>query len=248
VDIRLNAVISEIRWRRSKVEIIGADEKGRHIFTASRAIITLPIGILQMPPEAVGSVRFTPDISEVRKAAAQLGSGPIVKAVMKFRDAFWESKSTARKARSDSALRDAVFLHNPETAFPTWWTSRPLRLPVLTAWAGGPKALALTGLSTDDLQHAALKSLADLMGQRPATLKALLERFHVYDWAADSYARGAYSYVTVGGRQARKRLAKPIENTLFFAGEATDISGQASTVAGALASGQRAAKELLDTF
>jgi monoamine oxidase len=60
-------------------------------------------------------------------------------------------------------------------------------------------------------------------------------------------AHGAYSYVTVGGTRARGLLAKPVDRTLFFAGEATDTSGQASTVAGALASGQRAARELLAT-
>ena len=57
--------------------------------------------------------------------------------------------------------------------------------------------------------------------------------------------RGAYSYVRVGGDSARKQLARPIEQTLFFAGEATDTAGEAGTVAGALASGRRAAREVL---
>jgi monoamine oxidase len=52
----------------------------------------------------------------------------------------------------------------------------------------------------------------------------------------------------VGSQGARARLAKSVEDTLFFAGEATDMSGQASTVAGALASGERAAQELLKSM
>jgi monoamine oxidase len=67
----------------------------------------------------------------------------------------------------------------------------------------------------------------------------------VYDWLSDPFSRGAYSYVTVGAKRARNVLARPIDKTLFFAGEATDTFGQASTVAGALASGQRAAREVL---
>jgi monoamine oxidase len=51
--------------------------------------------------------------------------------------------------------------------------------------------------------------------------------------------------VTVGGSRARAALARPIEGTLHFAGEAADTSGQASTVAGALASGERAARAIL---
>jgi monoamine oxidase len=49
----------------------------------------------------------------------------------------------------------------------------------------------------------------------------------------------------VGGEGAREELAAPLKDTLFFAGEATD-SEEAGTVAGALRSGQRAAKEILD--
>jgi monoamine oxidase len=76
----------------------------------------------------------------------------------------------------------------------------------------------------------------------------MVDHVYFHDWAADPFSRGAYSYVAVGGISARKHLAKPIENTLFFAGEALDTSGQASTVAGALASGQRAARQLLQAL
>ena len=64
------------------------------------------------------------------------------------------------------------------------------------------------------------------------------------DWQADPYSRGGYSYVRVGGAGARERLGEPLEDTLFFAGEATDAD-EAGTVAGALRSGQRAARRIL---
>jgi monoamine oxidase len=66
----------------------------------------------------------------------------------------------------------------------------------------------------------------------------------VQDWQADPYSRGGYSYVLVGGQGAREQLRKPLEKTLFFAGEATDTD-EAGTVAGALRSGVRAAREVL---
>jgi monoamine oxidase len=49
----------------------------------------------------------------------------------------------------------------------------------------------------------------------------------------------------VGGSVARRSLALPIDDTLFFAGEATDLEGEATTVTGALQSGIRAAREVL---
>jgi monoamine oxidase len=73
----------------------------------------------------------------------------------------------------------------------------------------------------------------------------LLEGAWVHDWQSDPYARGAYSYVKVAGEKAREQLAAPLRDTLFFAGEATDTEGEAGTVAGALQSGERAAREVL---
>jgi monoamine oxidase len=48
----------------------------------------------------------------------------------------------------------------------------------------------------------------------------------------------------VGGLSAQRALARPCEGTLFFAGEATDAE-EMGTVAGAIASGRRAARQIL---
>jgi monoamine oxidase len=75
-------------------------------------------------------------------------------------------------------------------------------------------------------------------------LDSLLETCHVFDWQADPFSRGAYCYIPVGGMDLPTKLAEPVANTLFYAGEATDAM-QMGTVAGALASGYRAADEVL---
>jgi monoamine oxidase len=54
----------------------------------------------------------------------------------------------------------------------------------------------------------------------------------------------AYSYALADSNKAARRLAAPVGNTLFFAGEATDCSGHNGTVRGAIASGQRSATEI----
>ncbi len=71
---------------------------------------------------------------------------------------------------------------------------------------------------------------------------------YCHDWQRDPFARGAYSYVGVGGGTARKELAAPLDGTLFFAGEATDTEGEAATVTGALQSGERAANEIIESW
>ena len=62
------------------------------------------------------------------------------------------------------------------------------------------------------------------------------------DWQHDPFSRGGYSYPHVGGANAGRPLARPIEGTLFFAGEAT--SRDWGTVEGAIASGLRAARHV----
>jgi monoamine oxidase len=65
---------------------------------------------------------------------------------------------------------------------------------------------------------------------------------------SDPYCRGAYSYALADNKEAARRLAVPLRSTLSFAGEATDFSGHNGTVHGAIASGQRAAAEVLESL
>jgi monoamine oxidase len=114
---------------------------------------------------------------------------------------------------------------------------------VLVAWSAGPNVDRLRGLGRREVLTQAFGSLRRVFGRRPYA--AMLERFAWHDWQADPYALGAYSYVLAGGGRARRALARPLDGTLYFAGEACDIEGEAGTVGGALASGRLAARELL---
>ena len=134
-----------------------------------------------------------------------------------------------------------AFFHSPAAPFPTFWTPLPMRAPLLTAWAGGPKAARLTGSSTRKLVDAALASVESVFGKG---VRGHLAAAYAQDWMRDPYSRGGYSYVLVGGEGAREELAAPLDDTIFFAGEATD-SEEAGTVAGALRSGIRAAREAM---
>ena len=75
-------------------------------------------------------------------------------------------------------------------------------------------------------------------------LQDQFQQSYLHDWQSDPFSRGAYSYAKVGADGAAEVLGAPVDNTLFFAGEATD-SANTGTVHGAIASGQRAAKEIL---
>ena len=68
------------------------------------------------------------------------------------------------------------------------------------------------------------------------------------NWQTDPFSLGAYSYATVESGEAKKILAKPVEDTLFFAGEALSEGAAMGAVEEALANGMKTARELLASF
>jgi monoamine oxidase len=115
---------------------------------------------------------------------------------------------------------------------------------LLTGWAGGAQAAVLKGQGHGSIISAALAGLSRLFSTPEDQLRRLLVCSRVFDWHSDPFARGAYAYMPVGGLNAPAELAEPVDDTLFFAGEATDMR-RMGTVAGALASGYRAAEQVL---
>lgn len=237
VGIQLDTIVQAVHWKRGAVRVSGTFMGRPFEARAKRAIVTLPLGVLQQSAGSEGFVRFTPALREKRKAMKFLAPGPVLKVLLRFRRAFWDELDRGR-------YRDVAFFHAREASFPTMWTALPVRTPLLVAWAAGPKAQRLAAADESSIISEAIASVRATFGVE-APVEDLLQGAWVHDWQSDPYARGAYSYVIAGGGEARSDLAKPLMSTLFFAGEAADTEGEAGTVGGALQSGERAAREVL---
>ncbi len=238
----LNTIVRSVRWSRGQVEVSAQSPFGTPLetFSAKAAIITLPLGVLAAPPDAPGAVQFTPDLPQKRAALARLEMGQVVKVAFHFREVFWETGAPPL-----APLRRLSFLFSDDEVMPTWWTSFPLLTPTLLGWVGGPRAVRLARHPDEVIAEQALEALGRVLGVSRGWLEARLNSWQVHNWSADPFSRGAYSYVCVGGMAAPGQLAAPVEDTLFFAGEATDTAGHTGTVHGALATGSRAADEVL---
>jgi monoamine oxidase len=242
LSVRLNTVVTEIAWNASMVEVTtqSPDQPQRASIRAEAAVITLPLGVLQAPLGTDGAVRFQPELTEKADALKQLEMGTAIRLVLCFRHCFWADPKVVR-----SPMSDMSFLSTPEELFPTWWSSVSVGNAMLTGWSGGVRAERLSGRGSAAIMERGLEVLQHIFGVPLETLRALVQQSFVHDWQSDPYSRGAYSYALADSKEAARRLAAPLRNTLFFAGEATDFSGQNGTVHGAIASGQRAATELL---
>lgn len=237
VELQLNSIVQEIEWHRGRVLVRGVRLGLPFELRAAQAIVTLPLGVLQLPSQMPGGVSFTPALTAKQGALDHLAAGPVIKVILRFQRAFWEELDGGR-------YRDGAFFQAPGCAFPTFWTSLPIRSSMLVAWTAGPNASRLTGVPQHEIVNSAMLCLETVFGRR-ARVREQLACSYLHDWQADTFACGAYSYVIAGGTGARRALAQPIMSTLFFAGEATDYEGEAATVAGALQSGKRAAREAL---
>ncbi len=230
-EMRRSDPVRVVRWKPGRVEIRTASGETHR---ARRAILTVPAGVLKAPPGRRGGILFEPDPVPIRRALSLIEMGDVCKVVLRFRHAFWRERRLPGGA-------EASFFHSARAPFPTWWTAAPLEVPILTAWAGGPRATELLAAGRDAILATALDTLGSVLGIGRRRLRNLFLDARLHDWTRDPFSRGAYSYQAVGGAAAPAALARPVERTLFFAGEATEGS-RSGTVPGAIRSGRRAAR------
>ena len=231
--IHTSTVVSEIKWRKHAVEVHLADQRR---FLAEKVLVTIPVGLLAAKRFSPGVIRFIPEIGNYRKAAGQIGFGAVTKIQMLFEKPFWET----------SGFREG-FLISGE-AVPTWWTPAETGIPLLTGWLPHPAKPVIYKRQPgkgSERTGSAINSLSAIFGLSPEQLQSLLKKSASYNWAADCFSRGAYSYAFPGSSKAIAFLNRPLQDTLFFAGEAQGTKAVRGTVESALASSEIAVAALL---
>ncbi|PYX32836.1 MAG: FAD-dependent oxidoreductase [Acidobacteria bacterium] len=245
VSVQTGAVVESINWLPGDAQVTIRNGAGMSTLGAPRVLISLPLAVLQTSPGKPGAVEFSPALPPKKlEALKKLEMGKIIRISLRFRRRFWEQIPAHDGGTLN--LSRMRFLFSQDEWFPTWWTMAPNPAPVLTGWAPFRCAERLSGKSQSFVVDQALKALSRLFNMHSDALAQQLEAEYLYDWQSDPFSRGAYSYGKVGADGAQEALAMQVENTLFFAGEATDITGHNGTVHGAIASGMRAARDILN--
>lgn len=241
VTIQTGTIVESIVWKPGAAQVKTYSEQASSTFATPKVLVTLPLSLLKFSGES-GAVKFVPPLPQEKIAALdKLEMGKVIRVVLRFRDRFWDAISVANSKKS--TLSNMGFLFSDDELFPTWWTTLPNKQPLITGWAPFRSGEKLSGQNESFVVGHALQTLSRLLGVKK--LESKIEAAYFHDWQTDPFSGGAYSYAKVGADGAQARLAAPVDNTLFFAGEATDTSGNNGTVHGAIASGYRAAREIV---
>jgi hypothetical protein len=94
---------------------------------------------------------------------------------------------------------------------------RPFGRPQIEAYFGGRLARELEAGGEHAFFDFALSQLTGLLG---SAFRDRVKPIRIHRWSSDRYSRGSYSYARPGMADCRMKLAAPVDDRLFFAGEA----------------------------
>jgi monoamine oxidase len=220
-NITYNTVVKSIDY--SNNEIVITDAKGIKHF-ADKVIVTVPISILKL-----NEIAFTPSLpTEKTLAFSKYGMGPGMKVFLKFNTKFYA---------------DIIYGGKICGAYADDTVGKSTSDNVMLAFIMGDQAQYLTSLGSDSAITNKLLEELDQMYEGKASIA--FEKSHVINYTNKPYIKGAYGYSTIGMGDARKKAALPINQKLYFAGEAMNTNGHHQTVHGAVESGYKA---IIDLF
>jgi monoamine oxidase len=137
--------------------------------------------------------------------------------------------------------KETQLLGNPRAARTASFYIRPLGMPMIECFFGGESARFVEECGPAAGFDFAAEQLCALFG---SAIRDSMHPLIASHWGQMHHIGGAYSYALPGHASARRALAQPFEDRLFFAGEATSTE-DFSTVHGAHDSGVRAANEAI---
>lgn len=232
--IKLNTPVTSIDYNGDTIVI--TDANGEQM-EAKKVVVTVPVSILKS-----SSINFSPGLpSSMTSAMSRIGMDPSIRVVIDFKKNFWGES--------------AGFIWGG-TSFPHCFNAgvgRSEFFKTLSITINGAKAAELSAMGADMVNVILAELDAVYGGQATQFVRRDLDTNQVIsiiqDWSKEEYIKGGISYPLPNATLAdREALGQPIKEKLFFAGEATDISGDSGTVNGALASAERVAEQVIKSI
>jgi monoamine oxidase len=219
LPIAFNCAVTLIDHSQKRLRL----ETSLGTLTADKVIITVPTNLI-----ADATIRFHPALPDKVDAAAGLPLGLADKVVLALED--------PEALPKEGNLRGATMRTEMGT-----FHLRPFGQPCIEGFFGGRYAQALEDAGDGAIAAASIDEIVSFLG---SDIRRKLKPLRESRWAHDPFARGSYSHALPGHAGKRAVLAAPVDERLFFAGEATSPNFF-TTAHGAHDSGERAAAEVL---
>ncbi len=232
--VQLSTPVQSINYGSDPITIT---DKSGNTYQANKVIVTVPVSILKS-----GAISFSPSLpGSITASLANLGMDPSIRVILDFKKNFW-GESTG-------------FIWGGTTG-PQYFNagaSRSEDFRTLSITINGPKAAELSALGPDMITPILAELDAVYAGQATLFIRRDLNTDQILsiveDWSKEEFIKGGYSFPLVTAtNDDRKNIGAPVNNKLFFAGEATDVNGDAGTINGALASAERVAQEVIKSI
>jgi len=225
LPIAFGAPVSRVDHRGRGI-VIGT-ARGR--VAAKRVVVAVPTAILSEERLA-----FDPGLPAKLEAASGLPLGLADKLFFHFTGHMDDIDATGD-----------IFLVGSTTRRSTMsYQARPFGRPIIQCFFGGEFA---AGMEREGFEAMAAFATDELAALRGNAIRKELTPLAASFWRTDEFARGSYSYARPGHAGDRAVLAAPVDNRLFFAGEATSLNFF-STVHGAYETGIAAAEAALNSL
>lgn len=221
VPVELSTPVTRIAWHgREHVAV----DTPRGTVEARAAIVTVPAGVL-----AGEALRFDPPLPGWKQQAiADLPMGSCNKLSLGLAGNPFGDASGPVLAAGSGADRSVEFLLREDGR------------DVVTMMVNGPFGRDLAAAGAPAMIDYAASRLSALFG---SDIRSALTGRHVLaDWDHDPWSAGCYAVARPGAADARAALARPVEDRLFFAGEAVH-DRYMGDVHGAHLSGEAAADD-----
>jgi monoamine oxidase len=199
LPVRFGTVVERIDHRGPMIVV----STSRGDIAARAAIVTIPTNLI-----AREAIRFVPALPDKIAAAAGLPLGIADKLFL------------AIDGPADDLPRDRHLVGATDRVATGGYQLRPHGWPMIEAYFGGTLATELEKSGIEGMSAFAIDELAGLLGN---AIRRRLRPVAHSAWVLDPLANGSYSCALPGHADDRLILADPVEERLYFAGEACAV-------------------------
>ncbi|MCC6818509.1 MAG: FAD-dependent oxidoreductase [Bacteroidia bacterium] len=223
-----NTQVISIDYSGDKIKVVDALQVER---VYDQVIVTVPLSILKIKSSQAYGIAFKPSLPESKiKAMDMLGMDSSLKIFLKVNKKFWSSESSS------------IYVNSKIGKFEILKSNASSGQYLLSATIHGENADILNNMSETEIIDLIKEEWKEQINETAS--KSIIEHKVIF-WGKEKFIQGSFSYHKVGSHaETRTELFRPIEDRLYFAGEACNTKNNSGTIHGAIETAKEVVKSI----